>query len=113
MQGNDERCVRCGMDKVCRVLERAVLAVLTMQRRVDRVEHKAYEREDLGMAVSLTRVGQTTKLQSGPSTLIRRAQILSMFRSCCSSVAQLPGPGATAWLLAASCIHVHRTCGTF
>ena len=44
MQLAHERSVGCGMDKVCRVLERAVLAVLTMQRRVDRVEHKAYER---------------------------------------------------------------------
>ena len=98
MQGNDERCVRCGMDKMCRVLESAVLVVLALQRRMDRVEHKVYEREDLGMALGLTRVGETTKLQSGPSTLIRRAQILPMFRSCCSSVAWSNSVGASRFM---------------
>ena len=87
-QGNDERCVRCGMDKVCRVLESAGLATLAVQNRVDRVEHEMYARE-VGTAVGLVRVGVTTnstKLESGPSTLLRRAQILSRFRSSCSSV---------------------------
>ena len=75
-----------------------MLVVLALQRRMDRVEHKVHEREDLGTAFGLTRVGETTKLQSGPSTLIRRAQILPMFRSCCSSVAWSNSVGASRFM---------------